>query len=174
MNIRKATHGDISAITKLYQEVAKLPNGIARTEEEISLEYVTDFVSSALKKGLIFVIENPQNSAELIAEIHCYKFDPACFDCTFGNLTLVIHPAFHGQGLGKKIFAHLINETKANHPEIRRIELNVRENNEIGIRLYKALGFELEGVCKNRIIDSSGKVSNDSMMALYIARPLEA
>jgi ribosomal protein S18 acetylase RimI-like enzyme len=161
MKIRKAKESDAPELLKLYRAAATTENGIARTPQEISKKFVEDFLDNSLKKGLIFVIEN---NKKIIAEVHCYKFDPLCFKHTFANLTLVVHPNFQGQGLGKKIFSHLLEEIKAKHREIIRVELFVRQSNPRGIRLYQSLGFVVEGICQNRLLDAKGKLDSDTMM----------
>lgn len=164
IKIRKAKKTDIIKLIKLHREVAKVKNGIARTPQEISKKYVTDFLTNSLKKGLIFVAENNDN---LVAEIHCYKLEPNCFKNNLSNLTIVVHPDFHDQGIGKKIFLHLLNEVKTKHKNILRIELTVRQSNQRAIKIYQSLGFEIEGIMKNRILDAEGKNSGDTMMAWF-------
>ena len=165
MKLRKAQKTDLKKIIILHKKAAETIDGIARTPEEINENYVSDFLDNALKKGLIFVIENPNNSQELIAEIHCYKYDPKCFQHTLGNLKIVVHPNFQNQGLGRIIFAHLLKEIETNHQDIVRVELMVRQSNEKAIKLYQNLGFEIEGICKNRISNSEGKLESDMTMA---------
>ena len=169
--MRKVTKFDIPALVTLHKKVATTPNGIARNPEEINEKTVGDFVEKSLEKGLCFVIENPANPQELISEIHCFKHEPSAFKHTLGNLTLVVHPDFQGRGFGRKIFSHLLNEIKNNHPSIRRVELSVRDNNHGAMKLYKALGFEVEGVMRDRILDAEGKLGGDVMMALLLELP---
>ena len=76
-----------------------------------------------------------------------------------------MHPKFHGQGLGRKIFTHLLEEIKNHHPEIVRVELFVRSNNPKAIALYQKLGFEIEGYLKCRTSSSSGSLESDVIMA---------
>lgn len=165
MKVRNAKKTDLEKITILHKKAAETVDGIARTPTEIDENYVSDFLNNALEKGLIFVIENPDNSQELIAEIHCYKYDPKCFQHTLGNLTIVVHPNFQNQGLGRIIFAHLLKEIETNYQDIVRVELMVRQSNKKAAKLYQSLGFEIEGVCKNRISNSSGDLESDMMMA---------
>lgn len=164
MNLRKATKSDLEKIIELHRRAAETPDGIARAPEEITTNYVCDFLNNALAKGLIFVAENPQDTQKLIAEIHCYKFDPACFKHTLANLTLVVHPDFHGQGVGKAIFSRLLEEIKSEHSDIARVELTVRQSNPKAIGLYKKLGFKIEGICEKRILNAAGELDGDTMM----------
>ncbi len=167
MLIRQANKSDIPSLIKLYRFAAKTKNGIARQPQEISEVFVKNFVKNSLKKGLIFVAENPKNPEELIAEIHCYKHDPLCFKHVFGNLILVVSPSFQGRGLGKKIFSHLLAKTIKNHHEIARIELFVRQNNLRAVKLYQDLGFVVEGIFRNRVLNAEGKLDADIMMAWF-------
>lgn len=50
---------------------------------------------------------------------------------------IMILPEFRGQGLGKEFFAFLENA----FPQARRFRLEVEEENEGAVRLYKSLGF---------------------------------
>jgi putative acetyltransferase len=165
MKIRHSSLKDSNNIFKLYKETAKIENGLARTEQEITQDYIEDFLKKSLKDGLSFVIENQENL--IIAEIHCYKHDPICFRSTFSNLTLAVHPNFQKQGLGRRIFLHLLEEVKNNHSNISRIELSARQNNPSAIKLYQSIGFEIEAICKNRIFDANGNLGADIMMAWF-------
>jgi ribosomal protein S18 acetylase RimI-like enzyme len=167
IKVRQANQSEIFQLLKLYQAAAQTKNGIARKPEEISKKLIADFVKNSSKSGLIFVIENPDNRAELIAEIHCYKHEPLCFKHVFGNLILVIHPNFQGQGLGRKIFSHLLLEVAKNHHNIARIELFCRQNNLRGLKLYQSLGFVVEGILKNRVLNSENEIDADIIMAWF-------
>lgn len=167
MKIRKAEISDLEQILALHKETAKTPNGIARKPHEINEENVRDFLEKSLKSGLIFVAEDTANPHRLIAEIHCYKHEAECFKHTLSNLTIAVHPNFQGQGVGRKIFAHLLTRVEVQHPEIARVELMVRQSNKRAIKLYQDLGFEIEGHCKNRILNNEGQLDSDIMMGWY-------
>ena len=67
---RNANKNDARAIIELYKAVATVEGGIARTADEVSSAYVEGFIARSLTSGIILVVENPQNPAQLIAEIH--------------------------------------------------------------------------------------------------------
>ncbi len=164
MKLRKANKKDVAELIKLYRATAECENGIARTPKEVTKFYVEHFLQNALKKGLIFVIEQEK---KLIAEIHGYPNEPLVFRHTLGNLTMVVHPDFQGQGLGRKIFSHFLNKVEKKHTDIARVELFTRQSNKRGIALYKSLGFESEGFCKKRILNAEGKLELDTIMAWF-------
>lgn len=163
--IRKTKKNDLEKIITLYKKVAQIQDGIARNKSEINKNYVSGFLLPSLKNGLAFVAENPENPKKLIAEIHCHKLGPKCFDHTLNDLTLVVDPDFHGQGIGYKIFSQLLEEAKTKHFDIARIELSARQSNSKAHQLYKKLGFEIEGRMKNRILNSQGELEDDYLFA---------
>ncbi|MOA52329.1 putative acetyltransferase YhhY [compost metagenome] len=50
---------------------------------------------------------------------------------------------------------------------IMRVELTVMTNNEFGIKLYKKMGFEIEGIKKNSMIVDDGFVDEYYMAKIY-------
>lgn len=165
--IRPAKLADKEKIQALYRKVAAVLGGIARVESEITAEYVTHFVSKAEQKGLEYVIQNPANKDELIAEIHCYQPEPSVFAHVFSDLTVVVHPGFQGKGLGKLLFQHLLQEIKNNHSNIYRVELVARESNQKAIAFYQSLGFVIEGRMAGRIDSRNGELETDIPMAWF-------
>jgi ribosomal protein S18 acetylase RimI-like enzyme len=149
--VRKALPGDFSGIFALYKKVSVLPLGIARNTEEITGEYIQHFMQNADEKGIELVIDNPENKNEIIAEIHCYKWGIEKFDHVLTELTIAVLPAFHGQGIGKLIFTHLLNLVETQRPDILRVELVAQESNRKAIDFYKKSGFSPEGRFENRI-----------------------
>jgi ribosomal protein S18 acetylase RimI-like enzyme len=167
MHFRKATPDDHEGIKILYKEVAKRSGGIARSEEEVTGEYIGGFLENSIERGLIFVIENPEKSGQLIGEIHAYKSGLLIFDNTIGSLTLCIHPDFQGQKLGYKIFRMFLDEIINHRRDILRVELWVRDSNHRGQRLYQSLGFKIEGRMENRVRNDDGTFEADIPMGWF-------
>ena len=103
MRYRTATSEDLDALVKLYKTVAGTEGGIARLENEITPDYVRNFLEKSLASGLIIVGEHPDNADELVAEIHAYKAGIQVFDHVLGELTIVVHPEFQGKKVGRTI-----------------------------------------------------------------------
>lgn len=165
-HIRAAVLSDESKIALLYKTVAKTIGGIAREEDEITNEYIHHNLQKSLQSGLCFVIENPENSNELIAEIHCYKPEPKVFHYILSELTIVVHPQFQDKGIGQLLFANLLNEVSQKHQNILRVELIARESNQKAIELYTKLGFKIEGRLEQRINNKNGNFEADIPMVL--------
>jgi RimJ/RimL family protein N-acetyltransferase len=147
MTIREARLDDFKGIFDLYKKVAAQGGGIARSEDEITEGYVQHNLTQGLNDGIVLVAES---NAQIVAEIHTYRIGIRIFEHVLSNLTIAIHPSFQGQGLGFQLFSRLLEKVENEMPHILRVELHARDGNEAAIRLYKKLGFELEGYLKNR------------------------
>jgi putative acetyltransferase len=60
------------------------------------------------------------------------------------SLGIAVHPDGQGMGLGWALLAALLDYADR-WAQVLRIELHVYADNERAIRLYKSLGFEVEG-----------------------------
>lgn len=164
MRYRTAHLDDMRRLIKLYKTVSDLGGGIARTENEITESYVTAFLDKSLSSGLIIVAENPDDSDELIAEIHAYKTGIHVFDHVLSELTIVVHPKFQGMKIGRTIFTIFLEEIARNRTDVGRVELIARESNIKAIELYQSLGFQVEGRLEMRIKTPDGHYEADIPM----------
>lgn len=164
MHIRTAEPGDLRKIKRLYQAVAKGGDGLARREEEITDEYVEDFLTKSLDRGLIIVVEHPTNPEELIGEIHAFSPGIEVFKHLYGNLTIAVHPDYQGKKVGRTIFTIFLEEIGLNRHSIGKVELMTRESNEKAIAFYQSLGFKIEGRMEMRIKDKNGNYEADIPM----------
>jgi GNAT superfamily N-acetyltransferase len=151
IEVKNTTLEDVPKILELYRTMANEPGGIIRTAEEITSYYVEEFITKSMRSGSAFVISHPANKAEAIAEIHAYPYGLTAFRHILTDLTIVVHPGFQGQKLGKLIFEHLLSNVVEYMPHILRLELFVRESNIKAIGFYKKLGFIEEGRHKHKI-----------------------
>lgn len=72
---------------------------------------------------------------------------------------------FWGYGIGRNLLEKSISWADSN--EIKKMTLNVLETNDRATKLYKSLGFEIEGVLKNDKILSDGKYHNTIVMGRF-------
>jgi len=165
--VRHATPSDVSKIYTLYKKVAEIPFGIARSPDEVTEEYIQQFTRNAAVSGIQLVIDNPAGETGIVAEIHCAQFEPKIFNHVLSDLTIAVHPAFQGQGLGKKIFSHLLQHISTNRPDILRVELFTQESNERAIALYKKIGFLPEGRFEKRVPGHNNLLEADIPMAWF-------
>ncbi len=151
MLIRKATVDDLPDLVNLYREVARVSQGIARIEAEVTEAYMDALYQQVTQQGLMLVVVN-HNTNELIAEMHASKYGLYIFNHVLTNLTIAVKPYYQGQKVGKALFEAFLREIDENWPEVGRIELESRPSNQKAIGLYKSLGFQQEGrmSCKTR------------------------
>lgn len=164
ITLRSGRQEDAPAIQSLYRIVAAVPGGLARTASEITDGYVHGFVEHSLERGIIVVAEFP-GSTGIAGEIHAYRSDIELFCHVLGDLTIAVHPEAQGQGVGRRMFTRLLDEVKADHPDITRVELITGESNARAQHLYESLGFRKEGRLEGRIRNESGGVEADIPMA---------
>jgi ribosomal protein S18 acetylase RimI-like enzyme len=165
--IRQANPNDFSKIFALYEIVATETTGLARTGDEITDQYIHDVMKNSSESGIELVIDNPDNSDEILAEIHCYKLGPKTFGHVLSELTIAVDPDHQGKGLGRMIFMHLLAFITNNRPDVLRVELISRETNLKAISFYESLGFKREGKLENRIGSDENGFEADIPMAWF-------
>jgi len=159
--IRPAVLSDHAALKHLYQQVAQVPGGIARQYDEIDDAYIDRILSNSLASGIMLVV---QDDANIIAAMHAYKLQPRVFAHMLGELTIAVHPAYQGQGIGRKLFNTFLETVKKEWPSIVRVELMVRESNTKAILFYESLDFKKEGHLQKRIMGVFGVLEADICM----------
>jgi ribosomal protein S18 acetylase RimI-like enzyme len=163
LSIRKSFVNDIPLIQELYQRVAGIEGGLARTAAEIDREYVEHFVSKSIYNG-IELIASTDEPGRIIGEIHCYSSGIGTFSHVLTDLTIAVDPEYQGKGVGRKLFSELLYDIATSRPDILRVELIARESNARAIAFYESLGFEKEGRLRNRIKKSTGEFEDDIVM----------
>lgn len=162
--IRAGRADDARAIMELYRSVGAASGGIARSPDEVTRDYVDGFVAKSLARGLLFVAEI-EGLPGLAAELHAYRSELRIFRHVLGELTVAVHPAAQGQGLGRELFVRLLDLVRREHPDITRVELVTQESNHRALRLYEGVGFQREGRLAGRIRQPDGTLDADIPLA---------
>ncbi len=165
MHIRTAVPEDGARIKLLYQQVVKAGGALARREEEITDEYVGEFMKHSFECGLIIVIEHPDDPEQLIGEMHGYKIELKGFSHVLSDVTLAIHPQFQGKKLGRTLLTIFLEEIGRNHTDIGKVELMTGEFNKVAILLYQSMGFKIEGRLEMRYRTKRGAFEADIPMS---------
>ncbi|MES2325213.1 MAG: GNAT family N-acetyltransferase [Pseudomonadota bacterium] len=159
--IRPAVAQDHAGILALYRAVAFVPNGIARTPDEVSEAYIDGFMHKAAANGLEFVGET---DGRIVGEIHASGPGIASLDSLLCELTIAVAPDCQGQGVGRALFRALLDAVIHERPRITRVELFVRESNTRARALYASLGFVEEGRLRARVRNAEGVAEADIVM----------
>lgn len=163
--IRSSTMEDIDAVRALYQKITKVPDGIIRRKEEITQEYIGGFLKNSLTDGISLTAFKKNGS--IIGEIHAYTPPIFAFQHLLTDLTIMVDPDFHGQGIGRRLFETFLSKVQIEFRHIYRVELFVREHNEKNIRFYKSLGFINEGRQKGKIFMELGLLQTPLHMVWF-------
>lgn len=164
MEIRRARIEDYEQILALYKKVAVFPDGIIRNTDEISEDYVLQFLKASINHGLILVALAED---KIVGEIHAITPTIFAFQHLMTDLTIVVDPSMQGQGIGKGIFKQFLTIVETDFPSILRLELFTREHNEINVKFYESLGFINEGRQKQKIFVSKGNFHTPLHMAWF-------
>lgn len=148
----------------LYLAVARQGLGLARTEDEITAEYVCAFIENSLAQGVFLVVED-EGRKELAGEIHAYRNGLRRFSHALSSLTVAVHPSAQRRGIGRQLFATLLRHVTHQMPDIERIELLTHESHERAKALYESMGFHREGRFERGIRNAHGGLEADIPMA---------
>jgi ribosomal protein S18 acetylase RimI-like enzyme len=160
--IRASSLSDAEAIASLYRAAGESGSGLARTPDEVTLDYVTQFLEASLDGGLALVVVEAD---AVIAEIHAELLHPRTFNHILGDLTIAVHPSRQGQGIGRGLFCEFLRRVTDDMPHILRVELKAREGNTHAIGMYESIGFQKEGRMVKRVRLPDGTLDNDIPMA---------
>ena len=152
--IRSSTMKDVVAVRALYQKITTVPDGIIRRMEEITESYVAGFLKKSLENGIGLLAY--KKDGEIIGEIHAHTPPIFAFQHLLTDLTIMVDPDVHGQGIGRALFDAFLLKVQTDFQHIYRVELFVREHNERNVQFYESLGFINEGRQKGKIFIGKG------------------
>lgn len=146
--IRKGTIPEVPQLVELHRTVSEVPGALIRDKAEISLSYMEKVVGQCVKNGLILVAYTGDH---LIGAIHAHTPDVFAFSHLLTELSIVVHPAHQGKGIGRRLFESFLRIVQEDFPHILRVELFTREHSEKNVSFYTSLGFRNEGRQENKI-----------------------
>ena len=164
IDIHPASESHHSSILTLYSDVADIPEGIIRHPDEITTDYVSDFMDKSLNHGLILVA---MHENQVVGEIHAYTPGIFAFQHILTDLTVVVSPDYQHKGIGRKLFERFLVTVNKYMTHILRIELFTREHNERNVGFYKSLGFVDEGRQDRKILMPDGTFETPLHMAWF-------
>jgi ribosomal protein S18 acetylase RimI-like enzyme len=134
--IRLATPEDIA----LIEELDRLSTSPTRDIHRDMEKYFGSVDPSTHEHTFIFLAEiegEPAGKAELM-------LPPAEDTQAVGYVKrVVVHPNFRSRGLAQRLMQHIIQFARDEH-HLKAVDLHVWEENHAAIRLYEALGFDLQ------------------------------
>jgi ribosomal protein S18 acetylase RimI-like enzyme len=160
--IRAATPADAPAILALHIAAASRGGGLARAPDEMDLPGIEAALARPLANGVALTAW----VGEAIAgEIHASRLGPRQFAHNLTDLTVAVHPDFQGRGVGAALFEALFAAAATLTPRIEWVELLCCRGNARAVRLYRRLGFVIEGRFPRRVRLPDGTIEDDLAMA---------
>lgn len=139
LEIRRVEPGDYKAVCAVHAQ----PNALAGTlqlpfpSEEAWKERLAKFGERDF--GLVACLEG-----EIVAMLSLHSGTSAPRRAHVGYLGMAVHDKWAGKGVGTALMEAAI-ELADKWLNLARLELTVYTDNERALRLYKKLGFEIEG-----------------------------
>ena len=82
-----------------------------------------------------------------------------------GEFGISVLKEYWGNNIGYNLLSHLIKWVEENNI-VKKISLEVREDNKCAISLYKKLGFQIEGTIRKNFF-SEGRYYNSHIMGMF-------
>lgn len=125
LTFRAANEEDVEAIARIEALSFKTPWSVEMILSEMK-EPISSFTVATREEKIVAYY----GYLHILDELHI--------------LNVAVDPDLRGQGVGKRLMEHLLEEAQA--LSVRAITLEVRESNQSAIRLYEKAGFVLAGV----------------------------
>jgi RimJ/RimL family protein N-acetyltransferase len=164
MIFQKTSIVDKEALHFLYLKLSLKDRGIARTEHDITEEFIVGILNCNANGGLGFVAYKKNR---LVAEIHGSTYGIHIFKHIICNITIIVDPDYQAKGYGKAIFNTFLEHIETQRPDILRVELETRASNLKSIGLYESLGFKKEGIMHRKTRNSDGNFEDSILYAWF-------
>lgn len=143
-------------------------DGIFARSEAPSLENIETLVQRlGSEKNSCYFLAYDNSRLVGILDLHGAQHPQKQHCAGFG---MSVSAAFRGKGVGKALVQSMLDFASGTNI-LRRIELEVFETNVRAIRLYEAMGFNLEGKRKEAVL-VNGEYIDLLCMAFYLAAPM--
>ncbi len=142
LTVRKATPGDLEAITEIYNEA------ILTTDATFDLEPKT-----VAEQKPWFDAHGPRNPI-LVAEVDgavcgwasLSQWSTRCAYTDTAEISLYVKQAYHHRGIGKRLMEAVLVEGE--RVGLHTVLSRITSGNEVSIRLHQQFGFEHVGTMK--------------------------
>lgn len=161
--IRSVRIEDAYAINEMRRMDGVRENTLGLFSERISKS--EDFIKGLSDDEHILVAEVVEEGIKKVVGvvgIHGYRNPRLRHSASLG---IMIHAEYQGKGIGTALLKKIL-DLADNWLMLVRIELTAFVENEGAVKLYKSLGFEVEGVKKYASI-RNGKYADEYLMARY-------
>jgi len=165
MKIRTAEVADAEAIAAAEAETAGTPGLLVGQPGEIPLDAYRTKIAKLAGGGRYIVAEQDG------AVVGHALLDPMPMraNAHVFQLTIVVHPANVGRGIGRAMLRDLLEWAQRDR-RVGKVELNVRAGNLRAQNLYRSMGFVEEARFRGRVRRTDGQIEDDLGMAWFPER----
>ncbi len=149
---------------RLYKAVGEKPGGIIRHPDEIDEAYVRGVLEASHARGLSLAA---LHDGKLVGEIHGYTPTIYAFRHLISDVSIAVSPDYQSLGIGKQLFTEFLTTVEQLRPDIYRVELFTRADNEPKVAFYERLGFVREGIQRGKDISLDGTLNAAMHMAWF-------
>ena len=167
VTIRTARVTDAPLLCAAERETARIPGHLVSQPQELDVEAFARKIEELSAAGSYLVAER---GGAVVGHALLDVAGPQAALAHVRTLTIVVHPPYTGQGVGKALMCALLDWTHANR-QVERVELRVRETNVTAIHLYKKYGFAEESRFRRRLKQPDGKYLDDIGMTFFAREP---
>ncbi|MGH8041557.1 MAG: GNAT family N-acetyltransferase [Rudaea sp.] len=165
LRIRAARVDDAPILWAAERETARVPGRLISQPHELHeaafAQKITELADGsylvAERDGIVVGHALLDHASPLVALAHVR------------SLTIVVHPAYAGQGIGTALLHALLDWARAT-ASVERVELRVRATNAAAIGLYTKCGFVEESRFRKRIRLADGSCIDDIGMTWFVER----
>ena len=143
------------SLQDLYKELSRV-DAVDFVEDEITEDFIRHLLEKSLAQGLIIIGEHPDIPQKIIGVIYAFAVDHKRSAHVLTHLSLIVHPKFQGKKIGRTMLTIFLEEIARNYSHIGKVELLVRESNQIAITLFQSMGFLIEGRLEMRAKTKDG------------------
>lgn len=174
--IRPVTMGDAAGLLAMERAVHRAGEGVVRTVDQ--LERSVPAFRSKLREwvsgprggthGALLVCDV---NGRVVGEGVIRRMSPRRVRHV-AHVSVEVHPEFQGLGIGRALMLAMLGWAervpKGRDGGILRVDLDVFAVNTRAVRLYRSLGFVIEGTRKDFVRFEDGSWSDDHIMALRL------
>ena len=136
--LRRGSNDDFDALYPIYMHPKVNPY---LSFEIMSKELFRPIFDELTNSGAFFVYEQPDG--QIAATCIASRGQRRCAHVMCLS-SLATDPTLHRQGVGSKFVQDLIAELRKDE-QVKRIELYAEADNDIALKFYQKLGFQIEG-----------------------------
>jgi L-phenylalanine/L-methionine N-acetyltransferase len=162
-SIRSVRIEDATAINEMRRMDGVRENTLGLFSERVSKS--EEFIKGLTENDHLLVVEVEENGIKKVVGVSGLHVNRNPRLRHSAGLGILVHADYQGKGIGTALLNKLL-DLADKWLMLVRVELTAFVENESAVKLYKSLGFEIEGIRKYGGI-RDGKYADEYLMARY-------